>query len=208
VVVANQRQRLLAGAGRALAEQGYAALTVKHVIEAAGVSRVTFYTNFDNKRECVLLAHRDAFERLLALITRACAGEREWPHKVRAAIAAAFDFIAAEPGAARLLTLKAGATEATLARQALDSDALLATLLRDGRSQTPRGPGLPDLTEEALIGALSAIVGRCLLEGGETKLAKLEPELLQLVLTPYVGAGEAARVAGAQAAEAIGAARS
>ncbi len=72
----NQRRRLIAGTARALAEQGYAALTVKHVIEAAGVSRATFYANFDNKRECVLAAHRDTFERLVALILRACATER------------------------------------------------------------------------------------------------------------------------------------
>src|ERR1700733_6706511 len=92
VVVENQRRRLLAGAARALAEQGYAALTVKHVIEAAGVSRTTFYANFDDKRDCVLAAHRDVFERLLALLLRACATERDWPRKVRAAVAALFAF--------------------------------------------------------------------------------------------------------------------
>jgi AcrR family transcriptional regulator len=55
-VVEDQRRRLLAGVGTALADHDYTALTVKHVIEAAGVSRAAFDANFDNKRDCVLAA--------------------------------------------------------------------------------------------------------------------------------------------------------
>jgi AcrR family transcriptional regulator len=195
VVVENQRRRLLAGAARALAEQGYAGLTVKHVIEAAGVSRTTFYANFDDKRDCVLAAHRDVFERLLALLLRACAAERDWPHKIRAAVAALFVFAEEAPDEVRLLTLDALATDLTVARQVVDSNAHLAALLREGRRHTPLGDDLPDLTEEALIGAVSAVVAGRLLDPGARLPRDLEPEVVQLVLTPYVGSGEAARVA-------------
>ncbi|HEV7481579.1 MAG TPA: TetR/AcrR family transcriptional regulator [Solirubrobacterales bacterium] len=199
VVVENQRRRLIAGVARAVAEQGYAELTVKHVIEAAGVSRTTFYANFDNKRDCVLAAHQDVFERLLALLLRACATERDWPQKARASIAALFAFAAEAPDEVRLLTLDALATDLTIARQVVDSNAHFAALLRDGRRHTPLGDALPDLTEEALIGAISSILAGRLLEGGVEGLAGLGPELVQLVLTPYVGTEEAARVAAAGA---------
>jgi AcrR family transcriptional regulator len=195
VVVENQRRRLLAGAARALAEQGYAALTVKHVIEAAGVSRTTFYANFDDKRDCVLAAHRDVFERLLALLLRACATERDWPRKVRAAVAALFAFAEEAPDEVRLLTLDALATDLTVARQVADSNAHLAALLREGRRHAPLGDDLPDLTEQALIGAVSAVIAGRLLDPGARELRDLEPEVVQLVLTPYVGTEEAARVA-------------
>jgi AcrR family transcriptional regulator len=196
-VVENQRRRLIAGAARALAEHGYTALTVRHVVEAAGVSRATFYANFDDKHECILVAHQQTFDRLLSCIVRACATEREWSAKVRAAMAASLSLIADEPCAARLLTLDALAADLVLARRAIDSNAHLAALLRDGRNRTPLGPALPDLTEEALIGAVSAIVGGRLLDGDVETLSELEPELLQLVLTPYIGVQEAARVASA-----------
>jgi AcrR family transcriptional regulator len=195
VVVENQRRRLIVGAARALAEQGYAELTVKHVIAAAGVSRTTFYANFDNKRDCVLAAHRDVFERLLALILRACATEREWPQKVRASIGAVFAFAKEAPDELRLLTLDALATDLTIARQVVDSNAHFAALLRDGRRHTQLGSALPDLTEGGLVGAVSAIVGGRLLEGGAEGLDGLGPEIVQLVLTPYIGVPEAARVA-------------
>jgi AcrR family transcriptional regulator len=196
VVAENQRRRLMAGAARALSSHGYAELSVKHVTEAAGVSRTTFYANFDNKRECVLAAHRDVFERLLALILRACAGEREWPLKVRAALGAVFAFAAEAPDEIRLLTLDALATDLTIARQVVDSNAHLAALLRDGRRHTSLGDELPGLTEEALVGAVSAILAGHLLEPGARELGDLEPEVVQLVLTPYVGPEEAERVAG------------
>ena len=159
------------------------------MIAAAGVSRTTFYVNFDDKRDCILAAHRDAFERLVTVIMRACASKRVWPRKAAAAVSASLAFMAAEPGAGWLLTLNAVATDATVARQVIDSNAHLATLLREGRRHTPLGPALPDLTEEALIGAVGAIISGRLMDPGGRTLKELEPELLQLVLTPYMGAG-------------------
>lgn len=195
VVEENQRRRLIEGAARALFERGYAALTVKHVIEAAGVSRTTFYANFDDKRDCILAAHRDVFERLLALILRACATEREWPRKARAAIGVVFAFAAESPGRLCLLTLDALATDTVIGNQVVDSNEHLAALLRPGRRHTPLGPTLPELTEEALVGAVIAIVGGRLREGGPEALDALEPEIAQLVLTPYVGPEEASKIA-------------
>lgn len=195
VVVENQRRRLIAGVSEALAVHGYAELTVKHVIEAAGVSRTTFYANFDNKQDAVLAAHRDAFERLLSAIVGACASEREWSLKVRAAIAATFALLAEQPGTARLLTLNPVAADMTIGHQVIDANAHLAALLRDGRRHTPYGPSLPDLVEEGLIGAFSGILSGRVLELGERSFAELQPEFTQLVLTPYVGARKAARIA-------------
>lgn len=196
VVVENQRRRLIIGAAAALATHGYAELTVKHVIAAAGVSRTTFYANFDNRRDCILAAHRDVFERLLALLLGACATEREWPLKVRAAIAALFAFAQKAPDELRLLALDALATDLTIARQVMDSNAHLAALLRDGRRHTPLGGALPDLTEEALVGAVSAVLSGRLLDAGAGGLRYLEPEVVQLILTPYIGGEEAAGIAG------------
>jgi AcrR family transcriptional regulator len=195
-VAENQRRRLLAGASRTLAEYGYAALTVQRIIAAAGVSRATFYERFDDKRDCILAAHRDAFERLLATVVRACAAEREWPAKVKAAIGAALAFAAGDPGAMHLLALNAAVTDAVIARRVIDSSAHLAALLRDGRRRTSLGPSLPGLTEEALIGGLFAIIAERLFDGREESSSMLEAELTQLVLTPYVGGHEAALVAG------------
>lgn len=194
-VAADQRRRLFAGTARALAEHDYTELKVSDVAAAAGVSTTTFYAHFDNRRECVLAAHRDVFERLERTIIGACGAEQEWPQRVRAAVAAAFAFAARAPEEARLLTLDALAADLALARAVIASNARLAALLREGRDRTPYGPDLPQLVEEGMVGAASAVLGRRLLDPGVGGLRQLEPEIVQLLLTPYLGQQEAARIA-------------
>lgn len=199
VVERAQRLRLVAAVARAMAEHGYAKFTVEHVVDAAGVSRTTFYEQFENKQEAVLVAHDVVFERFLGSLVRACNSEREWPLKVKAAIGTALAFAVAEPEQAQLLVLDAIAADVDVTRRVLASNDHLAGLLSAGRQHSPRGAELPDLTEKALVGAISAIVAGRLMSGEAERLPGLEDELVQLVLTPYVGSEEAARIARASA---------
>jgi AcrR family transcriptional regulator len=71
-VASNQRMRLIDAMVELLGEQGYAATTVGHVIQRAGVSRKTFYTHFDDRKD-LLLATFDTvaptvFEELAAVV--------------------------------------------------------------------------------------------------------------------------------------------
>lgn len=195
-VADNQRRRLLDGAAVAVAEHGYAELTVAHVVSAAGVSRATFYAHYADKADVLLNAHRLAFEQVLAAIAQACRGQELWPEKLRAAVGALFSLARAEPAKLGLLTLQALATDPQATAQLNACNADLVALLRKGRHHTPLGPGLPDLTEEALIGAVAAILPPRLELSSPAALPELEREVLQLLLTPYVGAAEAGRLAG------------
>lgn len=195
VVVDRQRERLLAGAAGALAEHGYAAMSVEHVLRRTRVSRAAFYANFENKRECVLAAHEMAFAHLSSELFRACAAEREWPAKVAAAVAASISYAVRAPQEAQLLVVEALAADQHLATRALSFNDFLVGLLRNGREQSARARALPDLTERALVGAATSVVGARLLAGEETLLADLTPQLVQFFLMPYVGPEEARGVA-------------
>jgi AcrR family transcriptional regulator len=195
VVSRNQRLRLIAGIARAMAEHGYAKLTVEHVISAAGVSRSSFYEQFENKQQAVLAAHDVVFERYLAALLRACNSEQEWPLKIRASIATTIAFATAEPEQAQLLALDSLAGDAEVARRVLASSDHLASLLSAGRQYNPRGAELPELTEKALVGAVSALIAGRLMNGEAEVLPELEPQIVELILIPYVGPEEASRVA-------------
>jgi AcrR family transcriptional regulator len=195
VVINHQRQRLLAGVARALAEHGYAEMTVGHVLEQAGVSRTTFYENFDNKRESVLVAHEEAFERFAGELFRACAAESTWPAKVAAAIGFALELAARAPEEALLLVLDALAFDPELASRVLASHDYLVGLLRNGREYCPQAASLPELTERALVGAMASIIGSRLMSGQSDQLPALRPQLVQLVLIPYLGIEDARRAA-------------
>ena len=195
VVADHQRQRILAAAAGALAEKGYAELSVEHIIARARVSRATFYATFDNKRDCIMIAHEEAFDRLTAELFRACAAQSAWPAKVAAAISCAIDFAVRSPEEAQLLVVDAVAADPALALRVLASNDFLVGLLRNGREQCPGSATLPELTERAQIGAAASVIGHKLLSGQADRLQALRPELVQLILTPYLGIEEAARVA-------------
>lgn len=195
VVNENQRARLLAAAAQAVAEHGYSSLAVEHIISIAGVSRSTFYANFDDKQECVLVAHGQAFDRLASLLRQACAGEPEWPRKLAAAVRAGVRFAEEAPAEARLLLFETVGADRELAAHALASNDHLVGMLRAGRESWAEAARLPELTERALIGAVTSIVGNRLAQSQEDELRRVEPELVELMLVPYIGGEEAHRIA-------------
>lgn len=199
VVIENQRRRLLEAAADGLAEIGYAELRVKDMTDGAGVSRRTFYQLYDDKLECILAAHEDALARLREIISTACAGSVTWADGVAAAVDAGLRFAARHPAETRLLMLATHTvSEPRLMGAALAAHAQFADLLRAGRKQ--RGGGSPtELTESAVIGSVTAIVGARLSADQVGDLRKLGPELVQIILAPYLGYEEAQRLAKAAA---------
>jgi AcrR family transcriptional regulator len=189
-VAENQRQRLLAALAESVAIRGYAATSVEHVIDLAGISRATFYKQFDNRRDCLLAAYEAVFEDFLAGVAAACASELPWEERVGRAIGAAIEFAVRRPAEARLLALDTIAADAEAASRALAGAERLAAMLRTGRDDHPDAQQLPEVTERALVGAVASVIHWRLLNG--ESLVGLEPQLIQLVLTPYVGAVAAA----------------
>jgi AcrR family transcriptional regulator len=200
VVIAHQRERLLDAAAAAMAEQGYAELTVRDLIDRAGVSRRTFYQLFDDKIDCVFAAHERAFERLSEVIVAACKAQVSWPDRVAGAIAASLAFAVESPGDAQLVVVTCHtASEPKLASRGHAAHEKLADLLRAGRTQAEVAHAPPELTEQAVVGAAMAVVGARLLAEEVATLPLLAPELTQVVLIPYLGDEGAQRVARAEA---------
>ncbi len=200
VVIAQQRERLLSAAINATASFGLADLTVRDLIEGAGVSRRTFYQLFNSKLECVIAAHRQALERFVNLMIGACSAESAWPDGVAAAVNAGLEFAARSPSEARLLLLSCHTVSEPMLRDAAqEAQERFAAMLRVGRKLCPDARALPELTEPALVGAVSAIVGAHLCTRDVEGLRRLAPEITQIILAPYVGRSEAQRATEAAA---------
>lgn len=106
VVARNQRERLVAAMAEVCSEKGYAGASVAEVAKRAGVSSVTFYKQFADKRDCLLAAHQELFGRLLEEVDRACEAAGEQGERPRAALRSALALLAADPPSARLLTVE------------------------------------------------------------------------------------------------------
>ncbi len=104
-------------------------------------------------------------------------------------------FAAADPAAAQLLTNEALARGREGIARHERLIAYLRAFLVPGRGERPENDRLPEITEQAMASGVVALVAQRLDLGREDELVALAPEAIQFVLTPYLGAEEARRVA-------------
>jgi AcrR family transcriptional regulator len=191
----NHRDRLIAGALDSLAERGYPATTVAHIIGAAAVSNSTFYSHYPGKEDCVLAAYRASVAWLESEVALASSPIEDWARRVNRAVAVTLALLDSDRRLAQLLAVEIFATGPrgrAAHREAVDR---LGLPLRVGRGERALGAGLPPQLEAALIGGAISLIGRGLDEGGP--LTSLAPELTEYLLAPYLGAQAARRRAAA-----------
>lgn len=193
---AQDRERLIAAVAKAAAEHGYAALTVEQVVRYAGVSRAVFDAHFESKEQSLVAAQEAFLHRLWLDVAHACETPSDWPRKVRAALEAVLTSLAEASNLARAFTVEAVSSLAAAERQFAAFDEF-ATLLRDGRRHYPAAASLPEATERALVGGIASILSGHLLMEDPRAIPALEPQLVELLLIPYLGEDEARRVASA-----------
>ncbi len=141
------------------------------------------------------IAFDAAFAELQVRIESACAAARDWPEGVGAGIRAAFEWVAAEPGSARLLTNDALASGAPGYERYERMVGYVAELLAPGREQAGHGERLPEITERAMASGATMLVAQRLSLGRAAELPGLAAEATQFVLTPYLGGIRARRIA-------------
>jgi AcrR family transcriptional regulator len=196
-VAHHQRERLIAGLAAAVADKGYAAVTLADITREARVSRRVFYENFEGKEECFLAAFEVVVAHLRELVDAAVEGADDWPAEAIAATRAVLGFLAAEPDLARLLLVEsrgAGPAVSTRFNQAVGE---LKPLLSAGRA-VRKGEGerpLPESTEDSVLGSVVTLVSRKVAAEEAARVGELLPECVEFVLSPYLGPAEANRLA-------------
>jgi AcrR family transcriptional regulator len=194
-VAHHQRERLIAGLAAAVAEKGYAAVTLSDVVKHAKVSRRVFYANFEGKEQCFLAAFEVVVDHLRELVAEAVEGVADWPERAIAATRAALAFLAAEPDLARLCLVESRGAGLAVTARFNEAVGEIVPLLRQGRDERPEGERLPASTEDSTIGSLVSLAHRKVAAAEAAQLEDLLPDCAELVLLPYLGPAEATRLA-------------
>jgi AcrR family transcriptional regulator len=195
-VTRNQRERLIAGTIAAVSEHGFRDTSVTQIAAAAGVSRRTFYGYFKTKEECFGATY-DLFERhLLEAIEGSGEGARSWSATVRDRVTTLLDFLAANPDLIRFSLVAPPAAGGEIAERGRAFLTALVELLAAGHPDAQGDEVKLEL--EALEGSISAVLtGGAQAEDDEALLAAA-PQLVELVLAPFVGrrraSGEAEKI--------------
>ena len=190
----NQRERLIASFTALVGESGYGEATIEAVTAGASVSSRAFYKYFETIEDCFAAAFEHAVERLEPPLAEAYRAESDWPAAIRAALRALLAEFTDDPDLARLLTAEPFVAGPQIARRHERLVERLVPYLRRGRQTHQDGDRLPEATERGLLGSANSLIARQALAGA-TDFTALLPDLVQFLLTPYLGPPEARRLA-------------
>jgi AcrR family transcriptional regulator len=181
------RERLLWSMVRMVAEKGYERVTVADVVAYAGVSRTSFYAEFDNKDDCVFDAYDRVVEALIGYVADAFASADAWADQIRLGLDALLRAFAAEPAVARMATVEMPSAGPEAQRRYRDAMERFMPFFRMGREYAERGPELPPEVELMAVGGAEAIIFDEVVAGRVETLPRMLPEILFAVLVPYIG---------------------
>ncbi len=194
-ITQNQRERIITALVDTVAERGYNATTVANITKAASVSRRTFYEHFADKEACFLAAYDMVADHIRASMRAAAESFKDWPQKVRAALATMLRFLAGEPELARICMIEPVAAGGEIAARHRASMQGFVAILKAGRPEHAGERPLPEATEETLVGGIVSLIVREISAGRTKELEKLLPDLVELILAPYLGSEEAEQLA-------------
>jgi AcrR family transcriptional regulator len=180
------RERLLEAMLVVSGERGYDQVAVRHVIEAAGTSRATFYKHFDDREDCFAQAHRDASEWLYRRLVGAARRQPSWREGLRAALAELLEFCANQPAVAKALLVEAHAAGPRAMVQRRELMERLARALDSGREER-RADGPPAVAPDFIVGAIDTLLAAKLMDGEAASAPEMLPGLLHFVVMQYLG---------------------
>ncbi|QDL37502.1 TetR/AcrR family transcriptional regulator [Rhodoferax sediminis] len=191
-LASEHRHRLLEGLAQAVAEKGYADVTIADIVREAGVSRRTFYEHFAGKPQALIALFEAASRNALQVLRAAIDSERDWQAQVEQAMTAYLGCLAQNPVLLRTLfidILGLGAPGLAARRRVNGEIArFMGSVINAGQAT----PVLDDDMAMAVVGGIHELVLQAI---EQERLVAALPELADLTgrLVRAVVQGESAR---------------
>ena len=187
LVKAVQRERLLAAMIGAVVDIGYNTLTVQNVLTRAGISRPTFYEQFEDKEDCFLAAFDAAAGRMRRRVDAGVAeAGPSWRDQLRGGLVGLLGFVADEPKEARAVIVEARAsTPAGLRRRDEMLDhyaACIDALVREDLEEPPSA-----IAAAGVVGGIESVLYTRLQRRETEQLGELLPSLMYFAVLAYAG---------------------
>jgi len=158
-VLASQRGRLLDAMAQAVAEHGYGATTIAHVVSHAGVSRKTFYEHFRDKEHCFLAMYDTGIAFVIGRLTETLEAEEDPGERLIAGLRTFLEVLAEEPAFCRSIVLEVYAAGAAgIARRRAVLQVFAGRYLDVNRQAREADPDIEPLRGEVALGVVGAIL--------------------------------------------------
>jgi AcrR family transcriptional regulator len=190
-----RRERVVEAAIEVFAKRGYIGTTVDHVVAAAGIGVGSFYELFGGREDCFLQVYEAIVREIEERLRLALEPMEDPPAKVCVGLQVLLEALRTDRrrGRIALIEVQTAGPEA-LARHQKNLDAAVPLLLQC-RTRSPYRDQLPSTLEHGITGGVAWLAHQRLAMAEKSSLDDLYPELVDIVLGPYYGEQEAARIA-------------
>lgn len=193
-VRAAQLERLRSAVIAAVAEAGYADVTVADIVRRARVSRVAFYTHFRGKDDCFLDATGLGGQLLMGRVvtaSRSVPDDAPVEDVLRAGVRAFLAFLAEEPAFARVFYIEMQAAGPAATERLRDATGRFEEINRKWHERAlerhPEWPAVPRAAYLAAAGATAELVRSYVRADRAKELGDLEETLMDLHLAIFAG---------------------
>lgn len=187
----DDRARILRSTLELAALEGYGNLTPMRIVDEAGVSIDTFFDLFEDMEACFLAALENLGDEVRATASDPALGSSdEWPAAVRRALDRLMRYFAVRP--AYTQTIATGVF--AMGQRTVDLRAELTCEVAATLTAGAPGPPLTDLAQEGIEGAIWHTIYLQTASHGASTLPELADYLAYVVLAPFLGAEDAARI--------------
>jgi AcrR family transcriptional regulator len=186
VVLQSQRGRLLDAMAEAVAEHGYGATTIAHVVSHAGVSRKTFYEHFRDKEHCFLAMYDTGIAFVLGRLIEALETEQDPRERLVAGLRTFLEVLSEEPAFCRAIVIEVyAAGPIGIARRHAVLQVFAGRYLEVNRLARETDPEVEPLTGDVALGVVGAIlelVSNRIEDGRTADLPELTEPLSEFVV--------------------------
>ncbi len=179
----NQRERLFGAMVAVTTSKGYGKTSIADLVEAAGVSRTTFYEYFASKEQCFLATVDEIVSAAIGVTASRIRGGGPLEERAVRGVASFVELVIAQPAAARLCLVETYAVGAEATKRIDWALAGFQELTDQAFGQLPGREGMPAELTQAMIGGLRKLIHSHLHRHSEEALIGLVPELTQLALS-------------------------
>jgi AcrR family transcriptional regulator len=185
-------ERIQVATAQVIAARGYQAAGVEEICAEVQISEKTFYEHFEDKQEAAISTLEGSVDQVMTDLRETFGRARSWPEAIWDTIDAVLEWMVHEPSFARLAIvemLAAGEAALELLQSLMDA---FAMFLEPGYKLIPEKASSKRLVDETVANAIFGLLHEHITREGTQTIRVLLPEMVQRILTPFLGATQAA----------------
>jgi AcrR family transcriptional regulator len=185
-----ERERICAAMIAVASDRGYEATNIGEIASRANVDRARFARHFESLEDCFLAAWNAVDAELLETMESAFESRLDWPGRLRAALSAGMEFLAANERRARFYVSEVLRVDDRMRDRQTRAGERLSLAIDIGR-EDPGSAFAPEAVADAISGAIWHRVHQLLQSGRASDLPAEVPRFMYLAVLPYRGSAAA-----------------